>query len=67
MGEFMRLFSHYAFRESLGFRSNLSPAAALKRKHLIEGAGWIDGDKPGAGYFVVGSDRTLRRLYFSGQ
>ncbi len=67
LGEFMRLFSHYAFRESLGFRSNLTPAAALRRKHLIESPDWIDGDRPGAGYFEPGTDRTLRRLYFSGQ
>ena len=67
LGEFMRLFSHYAFRESLQFKDNLSPAAALKRKHLIETADWIDGDKPGAGYFEPGTDRALRRRYFSGQ
>jgi len=67
IGEFMRLFSHYAFRESLQFRDNLSPTAALKRKYLIESADWIDGDKPSASYFRPGTDRTLRRLYFSGQ
>jgi phosphatidylserine/phosphatidylglycerophosphate/cardiolipin synthase-like enzyme len=67
LGEFMRLFSHYAFRESLQFKDNLSPAAALKRKHLIETADWIDGDRPGTGYFEPGTDRALRRRYFSGQ
>lgn len=67
LGEFMRLFSHYAFRESLQFRDNLTPAAALRRKHLAETPDWIDGDRPGAGYFEAGSDRALRRLYFSGQ
>ena len=67
LGEFMRLFSHYAFRESLQFKDNQSPAAAQKRKHLVESVGWIDGERPGAGYFVPGTDRTLRRLYFSGQ
>jgi phosphatidylserine/phosphatidylglycerophosphate/cardiolipin synthase-like enzyme len=61
-GEFMRLFSHYAFRESLKFKGATSPAQALKRKHLREDASWID-----EGYFRAGSDRFLRRLYFSGQ
>ena len=61
-GEYMRLFSHYAFRESLKFKGALSPAAAEARKHLIESVSWIN-----AGYFDHGSDRFLRRLYFSGQ
>jgi hypothetical protein len=68
LGEFMRLFSHYAFRESLRFKGATSPAAALARKHLIEDASWVDGaDGPQSGYFVPGADRTLRRRYFSGQ
>ena len=68
LGEFMRLFSHYAFRESLKFKGATSPAKALARKHLIEDASWIDGaDGPQSGYFVPGRDRALRRLYFSGQ
>lgn len=69
MGEFMRLFSHYAFRESLTFKFKTTPdpVEALKRKHLRETPEWIDGDRPGTGYFVAGTDRTLKRLYFSGQ
>jgi phospholipase D-like protein len=67
LGEFMRLFSHYAFRESLLFKDSSNPAAALKRKYLIDNPGWIDGDRPSASYFRPGNDRTLRRLYFSGQ
>jgi phosphatidylserine/phosphatidylglycerophosphate/cardiolipin synthase-like enzyme len=67
MGEFMRLFSHYAFRESLKFKDSQSPAAAMTRKHLVESTDWIKGERPGAGYFEPGTDRTLRRLYFSGQ
>jgi phosphatidylserine/phosphatidylglycerophosphate/cardiolipin synthase-like enzyme len=67
MGEFMRLFSHYAFRESLSFRKPRSETEALVRKPLIESAKWIDGERPGQGYFEAGTDRTLRRLYFSGQ
>lgn len=66
MGEFMRLFSHYAFRESLKFKGSQSPAAALKRKHLIESPDWIDGDGPSSSYFHQGTDRALRRAYFAG-
>jgi len=62
LGEFMRLFSHYAFRESLQFKGAISDANAQERKHLIEDVGWVD-----RGYFTDGADRQLRRLYFSGQ
>lgn len=61
LGEFMRLFSHYAFRESLKFAGATTPAEALSRKHLIETADWAD-----AGYFDPGTDRFLRRRYFAG-
>ena len=67
LGEFMRLFSHYAFRESLKFKGNQTSEAAQTRKHLAETPDWIDGSTAGSGYFVPGSDRALRRLYFSGQ
>lgn len=62
LGEFMRLFSHYAFRESLKFRGATSFAAALSRKHLVESTAWAD-----AGYFTPGTDRFLRRRYFAGR
>ena len=67
MGEFMRLFSHYAFRESLTFKGATDPVNALRRKHLVETPAWIEGDQPSGNYFTPGTDRTLRRLYFSGQ
>jgi phosphatidylserine/phosphatidylglycerophosphate/cardiolipin synthase-like enzyme len=67
LGEFMRLFTHYAFRESLGFRRRPADQAALPVRHLAETAGWIDGAGRGRGYFSPGTDRMLRRLYFSGQ
>jgi phosphatidylserine/phosphatidylglycerophosphate/cardiolipin synthase-like enzyme len=67
LGEFMRLFSHYSFRESLKFKGNQTPAAALQYKYLVDNPGWIDGNKPSASYFRPGTDRTLKRLYFSGQ
>jgi len=64
LGEFMRLFSHYAFRESLTFAGADSGVAAERTKHLLEDASWIE---PGTGYFDAGQDRALRRIYFSGQ
>lgn len=67
LGEFMRLFAHYAFRESLSFKGAVSPVAALRRKYLLESPDWINGERPGSGYFDSGSDRALRRRYFSGQ
>jgi phosphatidylserine/phosphatidylglycerophosphate/cardiolipin synthase-like enzyme len=66
IGEFMRLFSHYAFRESLTFKSAQGPAA-VKRKFLKENVSWIDGEAPGRSYYAPGRDRALRRKYFSGQ
>jgi phosphatidylserine/phosphatidylglycerophosphate/cardiolipin synthase-like enzyme len=66
LGEFMRLFSHYAFRESLTFKRPGNAADALRRKFLVPDATWIDGDRPGAGYYVPGGDTALRRTYFSG-
>jgi hypothetical protein len=66
LGEFMRLFSHYAFRESLTFRARRAGpgAAAQVPGRLAE----LDrGPGPRRGYFDAGSDRALRRIYFSGQ
>lgn len=67
LGEFMRLFSHYAFRESLSFKGASSPQNAFARKYLLESTEWIGNDHAQAGYFTPGSDRSLRRRYFSGQ
>ncbi len=61
-GEFMRLFTHYAFRESLAFRGQQNDRPALPPKHLVENAGWAEA----GGYFRAGSDRALRRAYFAG-
>ncbi|MFC5791626.1 hypothetical protein EDM22_06205 [Agromyces tardus] len=61
LGEFMRLFSHYAFRESVKFAGATTPTEALSRKHLIESTSWAD-----AGYFTPGTDRFLRRRYLAG-
>lgn len=67
LGEFMRLFSHYAFRESLQFKGATTQAEALLRKYLVPSTQWIDGPGGGTSYFQAGTDRSLRRLYFSGQ
>lgn len=67
LGEFMRLYSHYAFRESLTFKGATTPAAALARRYLVENPNWIDGGPNlGESYFRAGSSRSLRRAYFSG-
>jgi hypothetical protein len=63
LGEFLRLFTHYAFRESLKW--DHPTAAAIEEAtpgHLVETVAWAD-----AGYFTAGRDRYLRRLYFSGR
>lgn len=67
LGEFMRLFSHYSFRESLTFKRSTKPADLLRRKHLREDTSWIKGEGGKSGYYVQGFDRALRRVYFSGQ
>jgi hypothetical protein len=66
LGEFMRLFSHYAFRESLSFDRGAA-GSNEQTAHLVENGTWIDGERPGRGYFVEGNARALRRVYFSGQ
>ena len=59
LGEFMRLFSHYAFRESLRFRRRPGQVV-LDPRYLVADATWFE-----AGYFTEGRDRCLRRRYFS--
>lgn len=56
LGEFMRLFSHYSFRESVT-RFGLREAGALD-----ENLEWV-----GRGYFDATKPNYLKRLYFSGQ
>ncbi len=70
LGEFMRLHAHYAFRESITFKHNPSPADILARKFLRPDTTWIDGEVgklATSGYYAKGNDRYLRRYYFSGQ
>ena len=42
-------------------------AMGLLRKYLVDSPSWIEGQGRGDGYFDAGSDRALRRIYFSGQ
>ncbi len=68
LGEFMRLFTHYSFRNSLQYRDSQTPAAGQAYKYLLESPRWINGAYgKKSGYFHEGTDRALRRKYFSGQ
>lgn len=55
LGEFMRLYSHYAFRESLTFKPNND----TKRSHLIPDSSWVND-------YYGNTSRSMRRQYFSG-
>ena len=55
LGEFMRLYSHYAFRESLTFK----PDNAVDRSHLIANDSWTLT-------YYGNTSRSMRRKYFSG-
>lgn len=56
LGEFMRLYSHYAFRESLTFK----PSNATDRSALVPDSSWVDS-------YYGKSSRSMRRQYFSGE
>jgi phosphatidylserine/phosphatidylglycerophosphate/cardiolipin synthase-like enzyme len=64
IGEFMRLFTHYSFRESLKFKQ-VKTGTSPKRKYLREDTTWINGERAGSGYYDAGGDRALKRAYFS--
>ena len=66
LGEFMRLHTHYAYRESLGFARADEAGYAKRRRYLVESTDWIKGENQGQGYFDKGGARALRRVYFSG-
>ncbi len=57
LGEFMRLFTHYAFREWLS-REKTTPQ---EKRPLSPTDAWLD-----QGYYQPGTDRALRRVYFAG-
>jgi phosphatidylserine/phosphatidylglycerophosphate/cardiolipin synthase-like enzyme len=58
LGEFMRLFTHYAFRE---FAARPG-APANEARPLTPDDSWTR-----QGYYTPGADRALRRLYFAGR
>ncbi len=59
LGEFMRLYSHYAFREAVKIAKE-NGNTEWKPNFLIENPTWQ------ADYFKPGSARFLRREYFAG-
>ena len=62
LGEFMRLYTHYAFREVVGFMREKEGAAAEWRPNYLDdnAARWQKD------YFEKGDPRSLRREYFAG-
>jgi phosphatidylserine/phosphatidylglycerophosphate/cardiolipin synthase-like enzyme len=54
-GEYMRMYTHYAFRESLTFK----PQNVTDRSHLISNATWVND-------YYGNTSRSMRRKYFSG-
>jgi len=52
LGEFMRLYSHHAFRESLKWRKPDEPV-----KHLDTGNWWAD--------YFGNTERSVRRRFFA--
>jgi phosphatidylserine/phosphatidylglycerophosphate/cardiolipin synthase-like enzyme len=59
LGEFMRQFSSYAFRDAAAAKG--ADAANFKPQDLLTDNSWIKR------YDVAGSSGALRRAYFSGQ
>ncbi len=57
LGEYMRLYSHYAFREAVAKKWG---GEAWNPSHLDTTDGWQQD------YFTAGSERFLRRRYFAG-
>ncbi|MFT3745688.1 MAG: phospholipase D-like domain-containing protein [Pyrinomonadaceae bacterium] len=63
LGEFMRLHSHYAFRETVANQAvwnNNQPE--WRPQFLIPDDTWQNG-----GYFVPGEERFMKRKYFAGK
>lgn len=61
LGEFMRLFQHYSFRESVARFQKSGKSGNWQPNYLAEDDSWQQD------YFKPGDQRCLRRLYFSGQ
>ena len=61
LGEFMRLFSHYSFREAVARDRAQGNADSWQPNHLIPDDSWQRS------YFAPGGQRFLRRRYFAGR
>lgn len=61
LSEFMRLYSHYAFREAVEIWRNNHPNEAWTPNFLIPDDAWQKD------YFIPNSSRFLRREYFAGR
>jgi len=59
LGEFMRLYSHYAFREAVARDKEWNPNSNWKPNYLAPDDSWQSD------YYPKGNQRYLRRLYFS--
>jgi phosphatidylserine/phosphatidylglycerophosphate/cardiolipin synthase-like enzyme len=59
LGEFMRVYAHYAFREAVAI-SRERGETSWRPNHLATDASWQTD------YFTPGDDRDLRRRYFAG-
>jgi phosphatidylserine/phosphatidylglycerophosphate/cardiolipin synthase-like enzyme len=58
LGEFMRLHSHYAFREAVKMAQDIGDTE-WHPQHLVDNDSWQ------ADYFTPGNQRCLRRKYFA--
>jgi phosphatidylserine/phosphatidylglycerophosphate/cardiolipin synthase-like enzyme len=61
VGEFMRMYSHYAFREAVG-----RAVAAGEDPEKWQPSALIEDDTWQTDYFTANSQRLLRRQYFAG-
>jgi phosphatidylserine/phosphatidylglycerophosphate/cardiolipin synthase-like enzyme len=60
LGEFMRGYSHYAFREAAAIWKHTHPSVPWTPNFLLPDDTWLPP------YRTLGTDRSLRRLYFAG-
>ena len=59
--EYLRIYSHHAFREALSFKRTKEQKENFQPQHLDPTPGW---QKP---YFTLGNEQHLRRLYYAGK
>lgn len=59
--EYLRIYSHHAFRESLSFKRTEEEKQNFQPQHLAKTQAW---QKP---YFTAGNEQYLRRLYYVGK